>query len=91
MTFADLIYKGFVWMEGRYTRILGLAAGSLGIIAASTDVVPKAWLPKLLMVIGLLTYWRGQSTGATYLQAKAVLSANPIPPVKPASSVEISK
>jgi len=80
MTFADLIYKGFVWIEARFTRILGLIGGTISILAAS-DVIPSAQLKYWIAAMAVLTFWRGQSTSKTYDQAKAVLSSATAPVV----------
>jgi hypothetical protein len=81
MTFADLLYKGFQWLEGRFTRILGLAVGTLSIIVGYPNVIPPKYLQGMLVVIAVLTFWRGWATSNTYNQAKAVLSSATAPVV----------
>src|SRR5580658_8718222 len=80
MTFADLLYKGFVWVGGKITRILAVTGGTIAILAAS-DVIPAAHLKYYMAAIAVLTYWRGQATGKTYDQAKAVLASATAPVV----------
>lgn len=81
MTFADLLYKGFVWLELRFTRALALLAGTLAVLTG-TGIIPDAQLKYYTAAIAILTFWRGQATNKTYVQAKAVLAANPTPPPK---------
>jgi hypothetical protein len=87
MTFADLIYKGFVWVEGKFTRILGVAAGTLAVLAG-TGIIPESHLKYYTAAIAVMTFWRGQATSKVYNQAQAVLAANPssTQPVTPAST-----
>ena len=80
MTFADLLYKGFVWIEGKFTRGLAIAGGTIAILASS-DVIPAAQMKYWMAAIAVLTFWRGQSTSKTYDQAKAVLSSATAPTV----------
>jgi hypothetical protein len=80
MTFADLIYKGFVWVEGKFTRGLAIAGGTIAILASS-DVIPATQMKYWMAAIAVLTFWRGQSTSKTYDQAKAVLSSATSPVV----------
>jgi hypothetical protein len=47
-----------VWLE-HGTKVLGLVGGSLGVIAGINGLIPTAWLPKIMALIGLLTFWRG--------------------------------
>ena len=75
MTFADLLYKGFQWIEGRFTRILGVISGSIAIIAGTTGIIPESQLKYWMLAIALLTFWRGHSTSKAYDQAKAVLAS----------------
>lgn len=83
MTFADLIYKAFLWLEGKFTRVLAIAGGTIATLAAS-DVIPASQLKYWMAAIAVLTYWRGQATNIVYQQAKAIVSATPSQPVKPA-------
>jgi hypothetical protein len=80
MTFADLLYKGFVWLEARFTRILAITGGTVAIISTS-DVIPAAQLKYWMLVIAILTFWRGQATNKIYAQAKQVLSSATAPVV----------
>lgn len=90
MTFADLLYKGFVWMESRFTRILGLTAGTLAVLTG-TGVIPDSQLKYWTAGIAVLTFWRGSATGKTYDQAKAVLAANPIAAPRAPNSTETTR
>lgn len=73
MTFWDAFAKGFEWITGRITRILAVATGTL-VTLTGTGIIPDAQLKYWMAVIAILTYWRGQATGATYNQAKAIVA-----------------
>ena len=47
-----------IWLD-HGTKVLGLVGGSLGVIAGIDGLIPHAWLPKIMALIGLLTFWRG--------------------------------
>lgn len=91
MTFADLLYKGFCWMEARFTRILGVTAGTISALTG-TGIIPESHLKYYLAAIAILTFWRGQSTNKTYVEAKAVLAANPpVPSILPVLNPQATK
>lgn len=88
-TFWDFLLICFNWLEGRTTRILGVASGTLAILTGG-NIIPDKDLKYYVIAIAVLTYWRGQSTSNTYQQAKTVLSEARIPsPVTIVNPVEI--
>ena len=79
MTFWQFLTSMFNWFEARTTRILGLAGGTLAILATS-NVVPENQVKYYMAAIAVLTYWRGQSTSNTVAEAKSIVQqvkANP--------------
>lgn len=82
MTFWQFATNVFTWFEARTTRILGLASGTLAILAGS-NVVPDNQLKYYMAAIAVLTFWRGQSVSNTVTQAKTIIAANKIPPGDP--------
>ena len=90
MTFWDFAAKALDWLSDKWTRVLAGATGTL-VTLTGAGVIPDSQLKYWMAAIAVLTYWRGQATGKVYVQAKAVLSANPQPsPVTPAPT-ETSK
>ena len=88
-TFWDFVLISFSWIGARSTRILGLASGTLAILAAS-DVVPKNHLPYYMAAIAVLTFWRGQSTAKVVADANAIVAKATVPsPITIVSPVEI--
>jgi hypothetical protein len=81
-TFWDFILIAFAWLEARTTRILGLASGTMAILASS-DVVPKEHLPYYMAGIAVLTFWRGQSTAKVVADAQAVVAKSKDPTIVP--------
>ena len=92
MTFWDFATNAFEWLSNTATRVLAVAAGTLATLT-TTGVIPDKDLKYWMAAIAILTYWRGQSTGATYKQARAVLAANPTSsqPAEPAQPTGVPK
>lgn len=80
----------FDWIGERATRILGIAQGTVAVLAAMDGIIPASQLKYYLAASALLTYWRGQSTAKTYASAQQIvkqattpdipLVPNPMPP-----------
>lgn len=49
----------WVYLQNNGTKVLGYLVGTLGIIANTSDIIPQDKLKYLLLVIAVLTYWRG--------------------------------
>jgi hypothetical protein len=79
----------FQWIEGKFTRALGVAGGILGILAAS-NVIPVKWTPYCMLGVSILTYVRGQIISDRVDTANAIIanqgSAPPSTPAAPAKS-----
>jgi hypothetical protein len=82
VTFWQFATNVFTWFEARTTRILGLASGTLAILAGN-DVVPESQLKYYMVAIAILTYWRGQSVSNTVTEAKTIIAQSKIPPGDP--------
>lgn len=67
----------FQWLELHTTRILGLAQGTIAVLSGIAGLIPDNQLKYWLAASAVLTFWRGQSTGNVYQQAKAVLASTP--------------
>lgn len=61
----------WAWIQNNGTKILSYLVGTLGIIASTSDIIPQAQLKYWILVIAILTYWRG--TGNTQNIANAVV------------------
>jgi len=85
MTFWDFASNAFTWLESRFTRILGVASGTIATLTAS-GIIPDKQLKYWVAGIAVLTFWRGQATSNTYNDAKAVLASAPTLPAMPAQS-----
>lgn len=48
------------------TRILGIAQGTVALVASTTGIIPDAHLKYWLLASAILTYWRGQATSNAY-------------------------
>lgn len=88
MTFWDAFVKAFEWVSNRITRILGLAQGTIAVLSGMAGIIPDKQLKYWLAVSAVLTFWRGQATGKTYTQAKAVLAS--VPTIQPESSKSVN-
>jgi hypothetical protein len=73
MTVWDFLTNMFNWFEARTTRMLGIAGGTLAILATS-NVVPENQMKYYMAAIAVLTYWRGQSTSAVVSEAKSIIN-----------------
>lgn len=62
----------WTYIQNNGTKILSYLVGTLGIIANTSNVIPQAQLKYWLLVIAVLTYWRGQ--GNTQAIATAVVA-----------------
>jgi hypothetical protein len=80
MTFWQFITNIWKWFEGRITRVLALALGTITTLV-STGIIPDSHLKYYAAAISLLTYWRGESTNNTYQVAKAVVATAKQPPI----------
>jgi hypothetical protein len=76
MTFWDFATHAIEWLSNYVTRIIAISTGTL-VTLTGTGIIPDRHLKYYMAAIAVLTYWRGQSTGKTYVQAKAALAANP--------------
>jgi hypothetical protein len=87
------------WIGGHSTKILGFLTVTVSYLRAE-QVISDAWLPRITIVLGLFTVWRGFFTGAAYnrgvadtyagtpeVQAKIVNALAFTPPAKNASAV----
>ena len=84
MTFWDALAKAYEYVSDRITRILGLAGGTISVLAAS-NVIPPDELKYWMASIAVITFWRGQATGKVYQQAKTIVAngtSTPQPPEK---------
>lgn len=63
------------FFEERITRLLGIAQGTVAIIAGTTGIIPDKDIKYWLLASAILVYWRGQSTAKVYTQAKTVLAS----------------
>ena len=79
--FWQFLLVCFAWIGGRATRLLAVAQGSLAILAAQENLIPKEVLPYLMLAIALLTFWRGQSTAKVYANAQAIVKQASTPDV----------
>jgi hypothetical protein len=52
------------------TKSLGFAQITLGVVAGSTEVIPKAHLKYYVMALGLATAWRGYFNSAKEKKAE---------------------
>lgn len=84
MTIADLLWKWSQGLESKLTRLLGLATGTWAIVDAA-NILPQPYAKWSGVILGVLIFWRGQSTSDTYQLAKTIVSNNPTEPLKPAS------
>lgn len=48
------------FLQNHGTKLLGIAQGTVALIAATSGIVPPAHLPYWLLASAILTYWRGQ-------------------------------
>jgi len=80
MTFWQFATNVFTWFEGRTTRIIAIATGTL-VTLTGTDIIPNADLKYYMAAIAVLTYWRGSSTSKTYASAQAIVKQNATPDV----------
>ena len=88
MTAWQFLTNVFAWFEGRTTRIIGIATGTL-VTLTGTGIIPNEDLKYYMSAIAVLTYWRGQCTAKTYTNAQQIvkqaitpdipLVPNPIP------------
>lgn len=92
MTAWDFLAHSLEWLSNTATRILGVATGTL-VTLTGTGIIPDKNLKYWMAAVAVLTFWRGQSTGATYKQARAVLAANPTSsqPAEPAQPTGVPK
>ena len=47
-----------VWLE-HGTKVIAFATGTIAAISSVSDLIPKEYLPKIMGVIAVLTFWRG--------------------------------
>jgi hypothetical protein len=80
MSFWQFATNVFNWFEGRTTRIIGLATGTL-VTLTGTGIIPEAQLKYWMAAIAVLTYWRGSSTAKTYSSAQAIVKQAAVPDV----------
>jgi hypothetical protein len=53
------------WIGGHSTKILGFLTVTVSYLRAE-HVISDAWLPRITIVLGLFTVWRGFFTGNAY-------------------------
>lgn len=61
----NYLKKIYGWWVSHGTRILGVAQGSVAIIAATAGVIPESQLKWWMLASGLMTFWRGQVNSRT--------------------------
>jgi hypothetical protein len=71
----------FNWIGGRATRLLGIAQGTVALLASMNGLIPENQLKYYLAASALLTFWRGQATSKTYASAQAIVKQNATPDV----------
>jgi len=71
----------FNWLGGRSTRLLGIAQGTVALLASMNGLIPENQLKYYLAASALLTFWRGQATAKTYASAQAIVKQAAIPDV----------
>ncbi len=62
------------WIEAHFTRALGVASGTLGILGAS-NVIPSKYIPYCMLGVSILTYWRGQAVSNRVDTANAIIAS----------------
>lgn len=65
MTFWDFLTKvgTLLWKNG--TKVLGVAQGTVSLLAGMVGVIPESHLKWWLAASAVLTFWRGFSNSAT--------------------------
>lgn len=63
----------FSWVGERATRGLGLLQGTLAIIAAQDGLLSQKQVSLMLLIIAILTYWRGSATAKVYANAQSIV------------------
>jgi hypothetical protein len=72
----------WLYLQNNGTKLLGGLVGTLGIVANTSDIIPQAQLKYWLLVIAVLTYWRGMAntqaiaTAVTQQHADAITKAS---------------
>jgi hypothetical protein len=87
MTFWQFLTNVYSWTEDRFTRILGVAGGTITILLSS-NVIPASQIKWYTAAIAVLTFWRGQSTANTVAAAKSIVAvdkASDLPKVSPST------
>lgn len=73
----------FEWIGDRATRILGIAQGTLAIVAAQDGLLTQKQVAAVLLITAILTFWRGQSVSSTVASAKAIVAQSNSPLANP--------
>jgi hypothetical protein len=72
MTFWDFLTNLMQWLEGKTTRIIALALGTVTALTG-TGIIPEKQLKYYAAAITVLTYWRAQAVSKTVDAAKAIV------------------
>jgi hypothetical protein len=72
MTFWQFLTNIFIWIEGRTTRAIALALGTVTTLVG-TGIIPETQLKYYAAGISILTYWRAQSISNKVNEAKAIV------------------
>lgn len=65
MTFWQFLYNVWSFFSANGTKFLGLAQGTVALIAGMSDVIPSADVKYWLAASAVLTFWRGFANSAT--------------------------
>jgi len=68
----------FKWIGTKLTRGLGVAQGTIAIIAAQDGLLTQKQVAALVGLTALLTYWRGQVVSNTVDAAQTIVASTKV-------------